>query len=113
VNPPADPWRTYTVVPVALAFVKEPNESEGADGAVVSFTVMLGEDARFVSAPPASDFSCAVQVCAPAVTGAVAPGPPDAVLPYVIVIVAAPASVTLETVIVWPEAETVPVPAVV
>jgi hypothetical protein len=100
VNPPADPWRTYTVVPVALAFVKEPNDSEGADGAVVSLTVMLGDAARLVSVPPADDFSCAVHVCAPAGTGAVAPGPPEAVLPYVIVIVAPPASVTLETVIV-------------
>jgi hypothetical protein len=90
----------YTVVPVALAFVNEPNESEGADGAVVSSTVMLGDEARFVRMPPELDFSCVCQVCAPAGTGALAPGPPPAVEPYVIVNVEPPPSVSEETVIV-------------
>src|SRR5437899_271570 len=90
VNPPATPWRMYTVVPVVLAFVKEPKVSPGADGAVMSLTVMLGEDARFVSVAPALDFSCACQVWAPAGTGAVAPGPPLPVSPYVIVNVEPP-----------------------
>ena len=112
VKPPAAPWRTYTVVPVALAFANEPNESDGADGAVVSLTVMLGDDAMFVSVPAADERSCDVHVCAPAGTGAVAPGPPDPVLPYVIVSVALPARVTLETVIVCPDVDTDPVLAV-
>jgi hypothetical protein len=93
--------------------VKEPNESDGADGAVVSLTVMLGDDARFVSVPPELDFSCACHVCAPAGTGDVAPEPPPAVLPYVIVNVEPPESVSEETVIVEPETLTVPALAVV
>src|SRR5713101_3796403 len=92
VNPPATPWRMYTVVPVALAFVNEPKVSDGADGAVMSFTVMLGDEAMFVSVPPELDFTCACQVCPPAGTGAVAPGPPPAVEPYVIVKVPPPAT---------------------
>ena len=112
-KPPAEPWRMYTVVPVTLAFVKEPKLSDGAGGAVVSFTVMLGDDARFVSVPPELDFSCACQVCAPAGTGAVAPGPPLPVSPYVIVKVDPPVSVTDETVIVWLETERLPALAVV
>ena len=75
VKPPAVPWRMYTVVPVTLALVKVPKASEGADGAVTSMTVMLGDEARFMSVPPELDFSCACQVCAPAGTGAVAPPP--------------------------------------
>ena len=88
VKPPAVPWRMYTVVPVALAFVNEPKVSPGAEGAVVSLTVMLGDAARFMSVPLELDFSCACQVCAPAGTGAVAPGPPEPVSPYVMVNVA-------------------------
>ena len=66
-----------------------------------------------VSEPPELDFSCVVQVCAPVVDVAVAPGPPLAVEPYVMVTVEAAASVSDETVIVWPETETVPELAVV
>ena len=69
-------------------------------------TVMLGDEPRFVSTPPAVAFDCACHVCGPADDGAVAPGAP---LPYVIVIVAPPASVTLDTVIVCPATPTVPV----
>ena len=78
-----------------------------------AYTVMLGDDARFVSVPVLRAFCCACQVCAPVVAVAVAPGPPLPVLPYVIVIVAPPASVTFETVIVWLATATVPVLAVV
>ena len=39
VKPPEAPSRTNTVVPVADAFVNEPNESEGAVGGLVSSTV--------------------------------------------------------------------------
>src|SRR6266508_4754202 len=70
---------------------------------------MPGEEPRLVSVPPEVDLCCACQVCAPVVEVAVAPGPPPAVEPYVIVKVAPPASVTLETVIVWLDAETLPV----
>jgi hypothetical protein len=90
----------YTVVPDALALVKEPKVSPGADGAVMSLTVMLGEVPRFVIVPPELDFCCACQVCAPAGTGAVAPGPPLPVSPYVIVNVELPPIVNEETVIV-------------
>ena len=51
VKPPAVAWRMYTVVPVALALVNEPKVSPGAEGAVVSLTVMLGDAARFMSVP--------------------------------------------------------------
>jgi hypothetical protein len=74
---------------------------------------MPGDEARFVSEPFEVDFSCACQVCAPVVAVAVAPGPPPAVEPYVIVNVFPAASVKDETVMVWPETETVPELAVV
>src|SRR5438067_11503215 len=64
-----------------------------------AYTVMLGEEARFVRVPALRAFCCACPACPPAVLVAVAPGPPLAVEPYVIVIVAPPASVTPETVI--------------
>jgi hypothetical protein len=73
---------------------------------------MLGEE-MFASEPPLFDFCCPCHVCAPVDEVAVAPGPPPLVAPYVIVIVAPPASVTLETVIVCDATETVPVLAVV
>ncbi len=69
---------------------------------------MLGEEPRLVSVPPEVDFCCACQVCAPVVEVAVAPGPPPAVEPYVIVKVAPPASVSEETVIDWLDTERVP-----
>ena len=72
--------------------------------------MVLGDAPRFVSTPAAVAFDCACHVCAPATDGAVAPGSP---LPYVIVSVAPPASVTLDTVIVCPAAATVPVLATV
>ena len=73
-----------------------------------ALTVMLGCDAIFASEPAAVDFSWVVHVCAPVDDVAVAPGPPPAVDPYVIVAVAAPASVSDETVMVWPETVRVP-----
>ena len=113
VKPPAAPCRMYTVVPVTLAFVSDPKDSDGADGAVVSFTVMLGDAPRFVSDPPDEDFCWPCHVWLPAAVGAVAPAPPPAVEPYTIVMVAPPERVTLETVIVWVATETVPVLEVV
>ncbi len=74
---------------------------------------MLGEAPRFVSVPPTDDFDFACHVAAPATDGAVAPGPPLPVLPYVTVIVAPAASVTVDTVIVCAATETVPVLATV
>src|ERR671935_255178 len=76
-------------------------------------TVMLGCEAMSVSEPPEVDFSCVVHVCAPVEEVAVAPEPPLAVDPYVIVKVEPPASVSEETVIVCPETERVPLLAVV
>jgi len=109
VKPPALPCRMYTVVPVALAFVNDPNERLGADGALGSLTVIAGDEARLVSVPPEEDFSCACHVCAAAVPGAVAPEPPPPVEPYVIVKVDPPERLIPETVIVWLEALTLPV----
>jgi hypothetical protein len=53
-------------------------------------TVIAGDEARFVSVPPEEDFSCVCHACAAAVPGAVAPAPPPAVDPYVIVNVEPP-----------------------
>ena len=78
-----------------------------------AYTVMLGDVAMFVSVPPAVDFACAVQVCAPVEEVAVAPAPPPEVDPYVIVTVLPAATVSDETVIVLPATETVPELAVV
>ena len=69
------------VLPVTLALVKEPKLRAGAFGAVASFTMIAGDDERFVSVPPDEDFSCACHACAAAVAGAVAPEPPPAVEP--------------------------------
>src|SRR5882762_10092278 len=69
---------------------------------------MLGDEPRLVSEPPDVDFACACQVCAPVEEVAVAPGPPPAVEPYVIVKVFPAASVTDATVMVWPETVSVP-----
>jgi hypothetical protein len=74
---------------------------------------MLGDEAMFVSEPPEVDFSCTCHVWAPVDDVAVAPGPPPLVSPYVIVNVEPPVTVSDETVIVWPETETVPELAVV
>ena len=81
VKPPALPWRMYTVDPVTLAFVSEPYERPGFDGAVGSSTEIAGDVARFVSVPPEEDFCCACQTCAAAMLGALAPEPPPAVEP--------------------------------
>jgi hypothetical protein len=74
---------------------------------------MPGDEPRFASDPPEVDLSFACQVCAPVLAVAVAPGPPPAVDPYVIVAVAPPARVSEDTVIVWLATETVPVLEVV
>ena len=71
-----------------------------------------GDAARFVSAPAAVERSCAVHVAAPVVAVTVAPGPVPLLSPYVIVAVAPPASVRLETVIVRDATVTVPSVAV-
>ncbi|HTL23330.1 MAG TPA: hypothetical protein VL281_04770, partial [Mycobacteriales bacterium] len=70
--------------------------------------MMLGCEAMLVREPAEVDFSWVVHVCAPVLDGAVAPGPPLAVEPYVIVNVLPAASVSEATVIVL--AETVSVP---
>jgi hypothetical protein len=75
--------------------------------------VIAGDEARFVSVPPDEDFSWACHVWAAAVAGAVAPEPPPAVEPYVIVNVEPPDNVRLETVTVCPETEREPALAVV
>ena len=67
---PVDPAVTLDV-----AVVRVPDPS------AESTTVMDGDAARLVSVPPLVDFSWACQVCAPRVGVAVAPGPPEALLP--------------------------------
>jgi hypothetical protein len=84
--------------PVGVASVPDPSDARA---------VMLG-DARFARLPAAVDFACACHVCAPEDDVAVAPGPPLAFEPYVIVNVLPAASVSDETVIVLPEAVRVP-----
>ena len=63
---------------------------------------------RLVSTPAAVERCCICQVCAPVVAVAVAPAPPPAFEPYVIVAVAPPASVSAEMVIVCVAVATVP-----
>ena len=54
----------------------ETSETDGAAGvAKVWVTVITGDLASVVSVPPEVDFSVAVQVAAPTVEVAVAPGP--------------------------------------
>ncbi len=59
-----------------------------------------GEEPRFASELPETDFSLPCQVWAPVEEVTVAPGPPPLVSPYVIVKEELPARVRLETVIV-------------
>src|SRR5579862_9089924 len=67
-------------------------------------TVMLGDEPRAVREPPLVVLSRADQVCAPtAVGGAVAPDPLLPMSPYVMVMVALPARLTLDTVITCPD----------
>ena len=75
-------------------------------GAIVSWTVIDGDEVSAVSVPPEVDFCLPDQVCAPVVDGAVA-------LEYVTSTVAPPASESEPTVIVWPETETEPADEVV
>src|ERR671935_1727894 len=72
-----------------------------------AYTVMLGDDEILASEPFAVDFSWTCQVCAPVEEVAVAPEPPPLVSPYVIEKVEPAPTVSEETVIVWPETETV------
>jgi hypothetical protein len=86
-------------------FPVEPDSLEVGATAIVpdpsaESTLIDGDAARFVNVPPLVDFSCACQVAGPAVVVAVAPAPPEAFDPYVIVNVEPPARVTPETVIV-------------
>jgi hypothetical protein len=90
--------------PVGVVRVPDPSAAR---------TLTLGDVPRLVSVPPAVDFAFDCHVAEPAVPVAVAPGPPPLVAPYVMVKVEPPASVTPDTVIVCPDAETVPVLAVV
>jgi len=64
-------WLAETPL-VPLAIVPVPS---------AAFTVMLGWEAMSVREPADVDFSCVVQVCAPVLEVAVAPGPPPAVEP--------------------------------
>ena len=73
-----------------------------------ALTVTLGDAPRLASDPLPLDFSFADQVWEPVLEAAVAPGPAPLVSPYVIVAVAPPASVSPDTVIVWPATETLP-----
>jgi hypothetical protein len=63
-----------------------------------ALTVIEGEAPRFVKTPPAVAWSWNCHVCAPVAAFAVAPGPPPAFEPYVIVTVDPAVSVRFETV---------------
>ncbi len=107
-SPPAAAVYVKVIVRPVCALLTEPVGVVSVPEPSAASTVMLGEAPRFASELVASDFSCACQVCAPPTDGAVAPGPPPAVEPYVIVKVLLPASVSGETVMVWPETVSVP-----
>ena len=94
--------------PVEVANTDDVGVVSVPDPSGESTTVMDGDDATFVSVPPLVDFSWACQVCAPSADVAVAPGPPEVLLPYVIVPVAPLDSVTPDTVMVCPDTLTVP-----
>ena len=98
----------FPVEPIATVLVPDVSVPDPS----AAYTVMLGDDEMFASEPFEVDFSCVVQVCAPVVEVAVAPGPPLAVDPYVIVKVLPAARVSEETVIVLPATESVPALAV-
>jgi hypothetical protein len=98
---PVEPLPTFAVVVVS---VPAPSAES---------TVMLGELERFVNVPLLVDFSCVVQLAAPAVVGAVAPGPLEALLPYVIFNVLFADRDKLDTVIVRLLTDRLPVDAVV
>ena len=69
------------VFPVEPASTDEVAVVSVPDPSAELVTVMDGEDARLVRVPPGVDFSWACQVCAPVVAVAVAPGPPEVLLP--------------------------------
>jgi hypothetical protein len=75
---------------------------------LAALTTNEGLAPRFVRTPEAVDRSCPCQVWTPVVAVAVAPAPPPAFEPYVIVAEAPPASVRFEIVIVWAAVATVP-----
>jgi hypothetical protein len=78
--PPAAVYVNVIVLPVEATGTEDVDDvSVPAPSA--AYTVIDGDDARFVSEPPAVDFSCACQVCAPVAEVAVAPGPPPEVSP--------------------------------
>jgi hypothetical protein len=112
-RPPVAAVNVKTIVLPVEALLTEPVGVVSVPEPSAARIVIDGDDPRFARVPADVDFSCACQVWAPVVDGAVAPGPPPAVEPYVNVNVEPPASVTFETVIVWPATETVPELAVV
>ena len=76
-------------------------------------TVMTGDEDSGTNDPPAVERCCACHVWSAGVDGAVAPVPPEALDPYVIVTFCPTVRVSPETVIVCPEVETMPGVAVV
>ena len=61
-----------------------------------ALTVIDGDAPTFVKTPPAVERCCSCHACAPVVAVAVAPAPPPAFEPYVIVSVEPAVSVTPE-----------------
>jgi hypothetical protein len=112
-RPPAAAVYVNVIVFPVDALLTEPVGVVSVPDPSAESTLMLGEAPRLVSEPPEVDFSLPCHVADPALLGAFAPGPPPLVAPYVTVSVAPPASDTLETVIVWPDTETVPLVAAV
>jgi hypothetical protein len=96
-----------TVRPVCDALTADVPEVSVPDPSA-ALTVTLGEEPRLASEPADVDFSCACHVWAPVEDVAVAPGPPPAVEPYVIVTVLPAARVSDDTVMVWPDTVRVP-----
>ncbi len=111
VPPVAAVYVNVIVRPVCDALTVEIDAAIEPDPSA-AYTVMEGDE-MLVKVPLLRDSSCPCHVCAPVVDVAVAPEPPPDLSPYVIVIVAPPASVTPDTVITCAATATVPVLAVV
>jgi hypothetical protein len=99
-------------VPVSSGFVSFAGDAgvvASPDGGLGwAATVTLGEAARSVRVPPAVARCFVCHVAAPALDGAVAPGPPPDVAPYTTSKAPPFARVRPVTVIVWPPTASVP-----
>ncbi len=107
IAPAAAVYVNVIVRPVCEAETTASDEASVPDP-LAALIVIDGEAPMFVKTPPAVECSWNCQVCAPVVAVAVAPAPPPAFEPYVIVTVDPAVSVMAEMVTTWPATATVP-----